>query len=638
MTLPAFAVVSVQTSINRDRISLGDIFTFSVSVISTDAVDVKSPRPPDLQGFELLSVDETVSIARKLAPGSNGMEFQNQRTKSFNYHLRATQNGKFVIGAFNIAIDGKSQFTQPVPVTVVPRAQNQPQAQPQRPRPQVPGLDDEEGEDPFANMQNLEEEMFRQLLQRNNPFGAGGGNRPQPQHRTLPVNPNEAFFIQVEVDKTEVYEGEQIVASWYIYTRGQLESLDRVKFPDLRGFWKEIIEEVPSIQFYEEIVNGVPFRKALLASHALFPLKPGRAVIDEYKVKSRVRMQQGFGYGRAYEYTKSSQRVEIKVKPLPTEGRPPSFTGAVGTFDVHSTIDSGNAPVNQPLTVHVRFEGQGNAKAIELPAMEWPKSFEQYDTKSESRYFKDGRSYKQFDILVIPREQGDLQIPGLTFSMFNPQTGKFETKTTQPINVHIGPPTAAGATAATPSGGAPGTPAAPAAPIKRGGDYLPEPMTTYTEASSFSLKPASSKALWAVMFLAVFVVLAFKAKLELFTSNLKRDISRLIDRKFKDIEKAQKENNPRQVGAQMLNVLSVVVGELVGEEGATQTIDKMMDRVSPSVRRDYGAQLLEANDFFQVLAFAPQEVVNSSSVAGRMPAQVTETQALIKNLVRSEWK
>lgn len=91
--------------------------------------------------------------------------------------------------------------------------------------------------------------------------------------------------------------------------------------------------EVPAIQFYQEVLNGVPY-KLVLARHALFPLKAGETYIDEFKIKSKVRLpMQGWGMNpKAYEYTKSFQRVKIKVKPLPTEGRPADFTGAIGKF------------------------------------------------------------------------------------------------------------------------------------------------------------------------------------------------------------------------------------------------------------------------------------------------------------------
>ena len=51
----------------------------------------------------------------------------------------------------------------------------------------------------------------------------------------------DAFFIKVEVDKTVAYEGEQIIASWYLYTRRQITDIDTLKYPSLNGFWKEEI-------------------------------------------------------------------------------------------------------------------------------------------------------------------------------------------------------------------------------------------------------------------------------------------------------------------------------------------------------------------------------------------------------------
>ena len=58
-----------------------------------------------------------------------------------------------------------------------------------------------------------EEDLFSQLLRR-------GGPPPSAGSRTLPINPQEAFFIQVDTDKEEAYVGEQITVSFYIYTRG----------------------------------------------------------------------------------------------------------------------------------------------------------------------------------------------------------------------------------------------------------------------------------------------------------------------------------------------------------------------------------------------------------------------------------
>ena len=198
-----------------------------------------------------------------------------------------------------------------------------------------------------------EEDLFEQLLkQQQRMFGGQGpggffGQLPragQIPSRQMNINTNEAFFVHVDIDKTTVFEGEQITAKWYIYARSNIESLDRVKFPDLKGFWKEIIEEVPALQFTSEMVNGIMYKKALLASHALFPIKPGVAVIDEFKIKAKVRSMTQFGAGSSREYTKVSKRTEIKVMSLPLEGRTSSFSGAVGSYHVTlKTYEDGEA-------------------------------------------------------------------------------------------------------------------------------------------------------------------------------------------------------------------------------------------------------------------------------------------------------
>jgi hypothetical protein len=265
--------------------------------------------------------------------------------------------GTLTIPGFEVIVDGKKYETKPIKMQISSQGSGAAQAPPGLP-PQVQDEMDEA------------EQLFNQLLQKR-------GMPQAPAYRNLPINPNEAFFIQCEVDKTDVYEGEQIVVNWYIYTRGNIMSLDRLKFPDLKGFWKEIIEEVPSLNFTQEVVNGIPYKKALLASHALFPIKPGVAVIDEYKLKAQVALPTStfgsFGFGKPYTFSKSSERIKINVKPIPTEGKPADFSGAVGQFNVQVLVDGNQFPVNQPFSMRVRFEGSGNAKLIELPHLDLPK-------------------------------------------------------------------------------------------------------------------------------------------------------------------------------------------------------------------------------------------------------------------------
>ncbi|WP_413612487.1 BatD family protein [Bdellovibrio sp. HCB-110] len=620
------AGTTVQSSVDRNEMGVGDTFTLTVSVVSSDDVNIQDPRIPDLDGFDLLNSWQSTAVAQKLVNTSQGMQFETQRRKEFHYMFNAKRAGTLSMSSFEVVVNGKVFRTQPIVIKVGGQGSG---ALPKRPS-QMPGMPG--SDDPFEAMDQAEEEIFNQLLRQrqrllqqqmgqvpdeNYPSGAAG--LPEAAFRSLPTNPNEAFFISVEVDKTEVYEGEQVTVNWYIYTRGQMETLDRLKFPSLKGFWKEIIEEVPSIQFSEEVVNGIPWKKALLASHALFPIKPGTAVIDEYKIKSRVRLQaQGMGgfYGRPYEYTKSSSRVDIKVKPLPVEGRPSDFTGAVGQFDIHASVENQTVPVNQPVSLKVRFEGAGNAKLIDLPVLNLPVGLEQYDTKSESKFFKNGRSYKEFEVLVIPRQEGDITIPALSVSMFDPQAKKYYTKSTQPISLKIvnNPNAPVGSSSRMADNGK-----AAAKPVVVE-NKLPDPIMAWEPATEASVlyRPW----LWAVIYGGISLGLLVKTQREFGWGRRRRTLKELAQKRYKRVDAALSKSDYRKVGVEMTNIFYMVLGEVAGEGGASQEIERLLALMPPSLRRDYGDEIAKTFEIFQTMSFAPEEMLGSLKETSTMKTNV----------------
>src|SRR5262249_33397605 len=155
---------------------------------------------------------------------------------------------------------------------------------------------------------------------------------------------------------------------------------------------------------------GIVYQKALLASYALFPIKEGTSTIDPYRAKCTVSVPAAFGFSRPYVFTKASRPVPIQVLEIPTANRPANFTGAVRKFTAQARTDQTTVVAHQPLSIKLRFEGRGNAKLIDLPALSLPPSFEIYDTKNDSKFFKDGTSYKEFELVLIPREAGDMTL------------------------------------------------------------------------------------------------------------------------------------------------------------------------------------------------------------------------------------
>lgn len=623
------AATTVQSGADRTEVGAGETFNVTVSVVSTEDVNIQEPRIPELDGFELLNNFQATAVSQKLVQTSSGMKFETQRRKEFTYTFTPTRPGNLSISSFEVIVDGKVYRTKPILIKV---GQGGGGASPGRGRPQVPpGFDD-----PFEAMDQAEEEIFNQLLRQRQrmlqQLPGGGGipdtSMPDAAFRSLPNNPNEAFFISVEVDKTQVYEGEQVTVNWYIYTRGQMETLDRLKFPNLKGFWKEIIEEVPSIQFTEEVVNGIPWKKALLASHALFPIKPGTATIDDYRIKSRVRLPtQGFGglFGKAYEFTKSSARVPIKVLPLPVEGRPSDFTGAVGQFEVHSSVEGQSFPVNQPFSLRVRFEGAGNAKLIDLPAMDLPAGLEQYDTKSESKFFKNGRSYKEFEVLLIPRQEGDITLPELSVSMFDPLKKEYYTKKTPAISLKIvnNPNAPVGASSRLGDAGKPSKAEEKA--------KLPDPILSWSPATESNL--AAQPALWFVLYGAAGMALLWKAQRELGWRRRRKTLKEIVQKRYKKVDSAVHQGDYRKVGAEMTNIFYLVLGELAGAGGASLEVNRLMEMIPPSLRRDYGDDIKKEFEVFQTLSFAPEEMLGALKNSAELKTHVNKGKKVIDALI-----
>ena len=255
-------------------------------------------------------------------------------TSQYIYSFRILRAGTFEIVPAEIAIGDQNPTTyrtNPIQLTVSGNGTSPSHTPPLQGSPQG-------GED--SNTTNSRLTPLEVL-----PEGAGFRS-------AVPTDPNVPFFIQVEVDRQSVVVGEQVTASWYLVTRAQITAIDTLKYPALRGFWKEDIHVSTRLHFTEELLSGVPYRRALLTRFALFPIKAGEAKLDTYLAKCTVMMpstppQGPFGawpfrslLATPKEVTYESPEVLIQVSDWPDmEGeRPKEFLGAVGDFKIQSYL------------------------------------------------------------------------------------------------------------------------------------------------------------------------------------------------------------------------------------------------------------------------------------------------------------
>jgi len=575
-TLLAKESIQVVARANPSRVLVGQPFILTLQVLSNSSVTVDEPVLPDLSAFDLVGSWNSQSTSSRLVQGPQGMEFETQKSMDFNYQLIPQNSGGQAVGSFKVQVDGKTYSTKPVQieVTLDPSLVSPPT-----------GADQDDEVDEV-------EQMFNQMLQR---------HRIPTQPKVIPRNLNDSFFIHLEIDKKEAYVGEQITVSWYLFTKGQILGLDRLKFPDLKGFWKEIIEEVPALNFTPEVINGVMYRKALLASHALFPIKEGISVIDEYKVKATVQVPtQSFGglsYSEPYSYQRSSDRVEIKVKAIPKEGQPLNFSGAVGFFDVIGTVSETQVPINQPFALTLRFEGQGNAKLIDLPEVQWPEGLEYFDQKSEARFFKNGRSFREFEVLLIPRKNGEIEIPSFNFSFFDPERQEFYEKHTQSIKIQVSGEVINSLEAKEKS---------ETAIANTSGKVSLPPLGGRN--SGFNVYSIIIFLPYFVFFILVvgLLLIGVVFYLELLRANKKQSWKEYLDARVKLIEKRAQKMGSSDVATLMTQTLSKLIGAASQQGANAQEFEKLLDQSPPSLQVQIGSRLKLSFENLEQLAYAPK--------------------------------
>lgn len=611
--------VEVKAVLDRRAIEPSESVVLSVAIESTEEVDAQAPTLPPMNDFEVLNQWQAKEVRANLVQTPNGPQFQTMRRMVFNYQLSPKRLGALTVYPVEVVIDGRSYRTSALTLQVASGAgrRQQPNAAPGARPP--PGFGDED--------ENVEEEdLFSQLLRR------GMGQIPRGGSRTLPSNPKEAFFIQVETDKTEAYVGEQVTVSFFLYTTGLIRDLDTLKYPSLKGFWKEDIEIATHLNFQQEVVDGVPYKKALLASFALFPIKEGSAVIDSYQAKCTVIPSSdpfgALGMGRAFTFTKASQPVKVTVKPLPLEGRPADFSGAVGDFAVTARIEDNNVVANQPFPLKIRFEGRGNAKLIDIPPFQPPEGMELYDTQKEAKFFGWGTSFKEFTLQLIPRRDGEFEIPSISASMFDPATKKYISRATEPMKLRVGRGAGAQRGESESFTGGKGGGRKQSA---QKGPFEPKLIEQFRSSSKWSLAQAVGGA--AGIYSLLIALLFGVAAKELGWGKGKPKLNRLVKMRIRKLQEKGSTGDLRQVGVHGVNLLAFTLGEVVGDRLSEREVLKLLSATPPSVQKECGQAIQEILSTYETLAFAPEATLIDWKDASKIKSLISKTSDVLLRVV-----
>jgi len=391
--LPASAQSPVTAEVDRTQLSTDETLQLKVSIDSS-AGQPSRPELPTLDGFELLGRSSGTQIS--IINGNMRMQ------ATYSYTLHPTQTGQLVINPLSVQIDGQMFSTQPIAIEV---------------------------------------------------SQGSGGVPSNPGNPAQPMDPADAptelvgqpFFIEAEVDNPNPYQGEQLLYTFRFYQAENLSDQPSYQGPSFTGFWSE---EQPDAQTdYTTNVAGRTYRVTELKA-VLFPTVVGELTIDAATLSLPGDF---FTRGTVLQ----TQPVSLNVRPLP-DNAPANFHGAVGKFDIQAQADTAETEVDETVTLHVALRGQGNMNSLADPQWTEGPEWRAFDSKATvNTEFADGflSGVRSYERLLVPTQVGDLVLPAIEFSYFNPETESYETASSESILINVIGDVAANVTAGAQNGG-----------------------------------------------------------------------------------------------------------------------------------------------------------------------------------------
>ena len=243
--------------------------------------------------------------------------------------------------------------------------------------------------------------------------------------------PGDSLFVRASVENDRPYLGQQITYKFKVYQNsgGTVSSTQvRYKPPGFAGFWNSYPVEQDK---YPETIDSAE-RQVIELRTILFPSVVGTAVIDP----AGLAVSTG---STGDQILLEGPPIAIEVRSLPA-GSPAGFTGAVGRFEISAEADAAQGQVNEPVQVMVTVSGEGNIEA--LPEPSWPefsgwRVIESPAGASTRVVAGQVTGHRTFKITLVPERAGELAIPEIGFTHFDPDSERFVQVATAPIVISV---------------------------------------------------------------------------------------------------------------------------------------------------------------------------------------------------------
>jgi len=262
------------------------------------------------------------------------------------------------------------------------------------------------------------------------------------------------MFLKVELSTSNVKIGEQITIRYIFFTRIASRVIE-TEFPEFEGFWVEKLYDPSGTQidpdsWNDVVIDNYKYKSLKLYEVALFPLSDGVFDLEPMIMKVETK-EKDPSFKRLFwddpffdtfsQKTKArilvSDKQTIKVENL--KNQPDNFTGAVGVFEVNSSLSSLDVENGTPVTFYLELVGEGNLDNIGRPEIDFPDNFDIFEGEiKKDRNISDRVSGSIiWEYNLIPRKSGNYTIKSVEFPFFDTGINSWNAIKTNPIRFSV---------------------------------------------------------------------------------------------------------------------------------------------------------------------------------------------------------
>jgi len=276
------------------------------------------------------------------------------------------------------------------------------------------------------------------------------------------------LFVELKTDRSECYVGEHLQAVLEIWIAPFTDRRYDVQF-DQRDMWNCVDRQNSSWGMFAALLDqrgGITWRRdqrmddegrkhsyiVYQLAADLWPEKAGPLDAGDIRVLVQYPTRVGrdptpFGFfERGLRVTDARpllgevRPAPVRIKPIPREGRPAWFRGAVGAHTIRATARPTEVSVGDPITLTIEIAGGGRLELLQPPPLnEIQPLARDFKIPTDPLAGTVESGVKRFVQSIRATREEIKEIPSIPFAWFDPTSERFVTVYSDPIPIVVRP-------------------------------------------------------------------------------------------------------------------------------------------------------------------------------------------------------